>query len=120
MAARKSRTGVDAKPEYKRTPREDEVLSKLSTEREVQAPRVKEGTTKFGPDHPVYVAGMALLMEQLGMTDLDFFKGFLDQLSKAYGGEIDEQKLNFLLAVVKGIEPRDQIEAMLVPPFVRG
>jgi hypothetical protein len=28
-------------------------------------------------------------------------------------GKIDEQALNFMLAAVKGIEPRDQVEAML-------
>ena len=110
MVVPKSKTGVDAKPEYKRTPREEEVLIKLST------PRVKvskEGTTKYGPDHPNNVIGTALLMEALGTTDLDFYKGFLPQLANASGGEIDEQKLNFLLSVVKGIKPRDQIEAML-------
>ena len=29
------------------------------------------------------------------------------------GGKVDERELNFMLSVVKGIEPRDQVEAML-------
>jgi hypothetical protein len=67
----------------------------------------------MGPDHPDEAAGVALLMEAIGTTDPDFFLGFVSQLAKAGGGEIDEHQLNFLLAVVKGIKPRDQLEAML-------
>ena len=52
-------------------------------------------------------------MEAVGTTDPDFFVGLLYQLAEANGGKIDEQQLNFMLAVVKGIKPRDQIEAML-------
>jgi hypothetical protein len=43
----------------------------------------------------------------------DFLAGFVNQLAEASGGEVDEQQLNFMLAVVKGIKPRDQMEAML-------
>jgi hypothetical protein len=53
------------------------------------------------------------VMEAIGTTDADFFMGFLHQLAEAGGGEVNEQQLNFLLAVVKGINPRDQLEAML-------
>jgi hypothetical protein len=35
------------------------------------------------------------------------------QVGLAKGGKPNEEGLNFLLAVVKGIEPRDQVEAML-------
>jgi hypothetical protein len=42
-----------------------------------------------------------------------FFVGVVDQIAKADGGKIDEHQLNFMLAVVKGIKPRDQMEAML-------
>jgi hypothetical protein len=46
---------------------------------------------------------------------LRFGLDFLEQLADAgsQGGETDEGKLNFILAVVKGIKPRDQLEAML-------
>jgi hypothetical protein len=37
----------------------------------------------------------------------------IGQLAKADGGKIDEGRLNFMLSVVKGIKPRDHIEAML-------
>jgi hypothetical protein len=41
--------------------------------------------------------------------------GLLKQLCNAgsLGKTVDEDGLNFMLSVVKGIEPRDQVEAML-------
>ena len=41
--------------------------------------------------------------------------GLLTQLSKATSGgqNIDEADLNFMVSVIKGIEPRDQVESML-------
>jgi hypothetical protein len=52
-----------------------------------------------------------LLMDALGTADLDFFNGLLNQLASAgsKGGQIDERGLNFMLSVVKGIEPKDQL-----------
>jgi hypothetical protein len=54
-------------------------------------------------------------MEALGTADPDFYSGLLVQLSNSSlrGGQVDERLLNFMLAVIKGIKPRDQIEAML-------
>jgi hypothetical protein len=41
--------------------------------------------------------------------------GLLCQLANAgtQGQTVDERALNFMLSVIKGIEPRDQVEAML-------
>jgi hypothetical protein len=53
-------------------------------------------------------------MRAVGTTDFDFYDGLLGQLinaSKEAGAS--QRGANFMLAVVKGIEPRDQIEAML-------
>jgi hypothetical protein len=54
-------------------------------------------------------------MEALGTSDLDFLNGLLRQLTNVSspGERIDERGLNFMLSVVKGIQPRDQVEAML-------
>ncbi len=48
-------------------------------------------------------------------TDDDFVEGLLKQLASAgsQGQKPDEGGINFMLSVVKGIEPRDQVEAML-------
>jgi hypothetical protein len=57
-----------------------------------------------------------LLMDALGTRDWDFLQGFLAQLASAAGskgGKVDGQTLNFMLSVVKGIEPKDQVEALL-------
>ena len=55
------------------------------------------------------------LMEALGTTDPDFLDGILPQLLNAgsRGGKSDERGLNFLLSVIKGVKPRDQVEALL-------
>jgi hypothetical protein len=54
-------------------------------------------------------------MGALGTIDTDFLDGLLRQLANAgtQGRTVDEGGLNFMLAVVKGIEPKDQVEAML-------
>ena len=56
-----------------------------------------------------------MLMGALGTADIDFLNRFLGQLANASspGHEVDEHAINFMLAVVKGIQPQDQIEAML-------
>jgi hypothetical protein len=56
-----------------------------------------------------------VLMEALGTTDLDFLDGILCQLLKVGNrdGSVDERGLNFLLSVIKGVKPRDQVEALL-------
>ena len=54
-------------------------------------------------------------MEALASADWDFLDGILKQLvnASAQDQDIDECGLNFMLSVIKGIEPRDQLEAML-------
>jgi hypothetical protein len=117
MATRKSKTAAKAKPDWERTPREVEAIEKVFTERVEGVPRLKlvntEEGVRFAADHPDQTAGAALLMEAIATTDADFFAGFVMQLAKAGGGELDAHQLNFMLAVVKGIKPRNQEEAML-------
>jgi hypothetical protein len=72
-------------------------------------------TTGVSHDHPDEVVGTRLLMKAVGTTDPYFLHGILTQLANAgsKGQEPDEYGMNFMLSVVKGIEPRDEIEAML-------
>ena len=116
MASRKSKTAPEAEPKWERTPREVEAVKKLVTAR-MDVPRLKIETSKSGlsytTEHIDDLAGKALIMEAIGTTDLDFFASFLVQLATVGGGEPDEIKLNFMLAVVKGFKPRNQEEAML-------
>jgi hypothetical protein len=53
-------------------------------------------------------------MRACGTADFDFFDGLTLQLVNASKGQGSTEKtVNFMLSVVKGVEPRDQIEAML-------
>jgi len=85
----------------------------------VRVPRLRvakdEGATRVFPDHPDKVVGSALLMEAVGTTNPDFVNGLLRQVVNAgwQGPDPDEDGANFVLAVVAGIKPRDQLEAML-------
>ena len=64
--------------------------------------------------------GQVLLANALATADKDFLAEVMTQLYKASskGSEaseqrLNEQRLNFALAVIKGIKPQDQIETML-------
>ncbi|MDZ4345644.1 MAG: hypothetical protein U1E51_24785 [Candidatus Binatia bacterium] len=76
---------------------------------------VVDGADQLVVDHPEPVIGRGLLMEALGTTDPDFFSGIVHQLINAgtQGRRLDEQALNFMLSMVKGVQPRDQVETML-------
>jgi len=47
--------------------------------------------------------------------DLDFFNGLLGQIANVgtKGRDLDGRGLNFMLAIIKGVEPKDQVEALL-------
>jgi len=55
----------------------------------------------------------APIMKALGTADIDFLMGLLGQISNAGSQGRDPVGVNFMLAVIKGIQPRDQVEAML-------
>jgi hypothetical protein len=109
-----------AKPVYQVTEQEKGVLTeyvaRLSTE---IAPRIKVLKTDKGatisPDHPDELVGELLLNQALGTTNSYFSHGLVKQLAGvgSHGNEIDETGTNFLLSIVEGIKPNDQLEAML-------
>ena len=107
--------------DYEPTPREQEALATFFARQKEQKPAPgmkvinKKGVTEIGVEHPDPGIGQALLMEAIGTADLDFADGLIRQLADAErrGDKVEERALNFMLAMIKGIEPRDQIEAML-------
>jgi hypothetical protein len=109
----------DAKPPYKQTPAEIEAIDAFAAARKKQAPRLKVVVTgrdavTTDVDHPDSAIGTIALMRALGTTDFDFYSGLISQLLNASKEkEVSEGGTNFMLSVIKGIEPRDQIEAML-------
>ena len=109
-----------AKP-YEPAPYESAALEAYFARKEVNPPapclKVAEndGATTISPDHPDPRVGGVLLMDALGTRDWDFLEGLLLQLADAgsKGRKVDGRTLNFMLSVVKGVEPRDQVEALL-------
>src|SRR5258708_22328941 len=104
--------------DYQRTPEEQQALDNAFAAR-VGNVRVKVDPTnpldQVTEDHPDRLLGAVTLMRSIGTQDLDFYIGLLNQLASVglRGQQMDEIRLNFMLSVIKGIEPRDQIETML-------
>jgi hypothetical protein len=105
------------------TPAEQNAKDAWLARRKHAAPRIKfhgkrGEASVIGTDHHDQEAGFALLMDSAGTGDEMFMSGLLSQIVSAStkGHEMTadgEDKSNFLLSVVKGIEPKDEIEAML-------
>ena len=94
--------------------------AKVAAKRYELTPRLKvmkksDVENSIVPDHPDLETGYALLMEALGTDNIAFAGGLIGQIASAAskGQELNEKDLNFMLSMVKGVEPRDQIEAML-------
>jgi hypothetical protein len=106
---------------YEPKPREQAAINAWRDRQRVRAPSpsvklTKKGdTTKVDFDHSDIGTGTILMMEALGTTSTDFMDGLVKQLVNAgsQGQAPDESNINFMLSVVKGIEPKDEIEAML-------
>jgi hypothetical protein len=107
-------------PQYEPNPSELKAADAYRAARAKAAPSVKVEVTgknevDIRVDHPDRAIGGVALMQALGTTDPDFYNGLLSQLVNASrDGGSWERGANFMLSVIKGIEPRDQIEAMLV------
>jgi hypothetical protein len=121
MSARETKQhNKEEKAVHKVTPAERTAVDKHFAIRKAK-PQIRFKISKngsdpqIGLDHPDKTVGWALVMEALASADYDFAKGIVDQLANAsgHGRELDEHGLNFMLSVIKGIEPRDQLEAML-------
>jgi hypothetical protein len=114
-AAKETANRKIAKP-YEPTSDELAALEAVRARRRA-TPRVKadENAHKLVLDHPEPYYGCFLLMKALGTLDPDFYQGFLPQIAQAStrGEKLDEVALNFIISVIKGVEPRDQLECML-------
>ena len=102
---------------YKPTLKERAALEAQAARKQARppGPRMKAFGKDLTPDHEDCGYAMLLLMNALGTTDLDFVSGLISQLCNvgSQGPEIDEAGLNFMLSVVKGAEPKDEVESML-------
>jgi hypothetical protein len=112
--------GDAERPPYELTKAEAEAVAAFKAARTTSGPRLKVGAVngkdkvRLGVDHPDEAVGTVALMRAIGTTDYDFYNGLLGQLANASGeATASESSTNFMLSVVKGIDPRDQVEGML-------
>ncbi len=73
------------------------------------------GQRHLRSNYPDELVGYGLLMNALATSDFRFLSGLLYYAANASpkGAETDELSVNFMLSVMQGIEPRDQLETML-------
>ena len=85
----------------------------------VQVPNLRTdkagGVTTPSFDHPDGLIGVILAMRAMGTDSPNFLAGMLSQLLEASTtlSNPQAQEANFILSVIDGVEPRDQLEAML-------
>lgn len=117
----KQATGTELASTYELKPEERAQLA-AHFERQKQkaiAPKVtlskKGGVVTVATDHPLQSLGQTLLMQALGTTDLTFYDALFNQLTNVVsrGSEPDERGLNAMLAMVRAVEPKDELETML-------
>ena len=73
------------------------------------------GVVTAGYDHEDGVVAQAMLMDNFGTADYGFFHGLSNQLLNVgeRGQEGSASASNFVAGVIRSIEPKDEIEAML-------
>ncbi len=73
------------------------------------------GGTKIESNHPDQITGLGLLFHSFATTSPAFLNCILDQIGNAVsiGPKFDQNAINFALAVIDGIQPKDQLETML-------
>ena len=78
-----------------------------------QAPRIKMRGKEM-------IAAREDMMQALGTDSQEFMDGVLRQLANAVskGEDANEQGINFALAVIAGVEPKDELETMLAMQMV--
>ena len=97
------------------TPADKAALETYKRGRAKIGPRLKVAGNAVTVDHPDRALGHFAMLKAIGSSDSDFLNGLLKQVVNAgsHSPNADENGINFLLSVVKGVEPQDPIEAML-------
>ncbi|BCA00024.1 hypothetical protein BDHH15_09210 [Bradyrhizobium diazoefficiens] len=103
--------------------REDAAIDAYHAKRKVRAPaptlkferKPKDGALVIDNSHLDPRRGGMLLANALGCGDPDFIAGLIAQIVHvtAKGQEVSQELANFMLSAIKGVEPKDDVEAML-------
>ncbi|PVH27931.1 hypothetical protein [Pararhodobacter oceanensis] len=108
---------VCAKRDAAERERIKEVADKAAARANGPSMRVRETDTGISSTftHNDDTTARLLLMADLGTCDPDFMAGILSQVAiiGAHGAKLNDTNSNFLLSVVRGVQPRDELEAML-------
>ena len=110
--------------DYKPTEQEIALVQRQQDRRKLRAPSPKiklqgqDGrTAQIAPDHPDPVVWQVIVQETFGTTDWAFADRLLNDALNAVWRDpdqlIEEREANAALAVIHGVQPRDEIEAML-------
>jgi hypothetical protein len=121
MSGSDARKGSSLAAKYQPTAEEGVAIQSIIAreQRRPPSPRLKVGMRRraagLGHDHPDLETGWLLLMNALGATDSNFAEGLVSQLFNAgtVGKNFDGKGANFLLSVIKGIAPKDEVECMM-------
>jgi hypothetical protein len=120
--AKPAKKALQPAPAYAPTEREHHAAARVleRQSRSAPTPKFKIETTgdkvvSISADHPEPAICHTLLADALGTGDYDLACGLLPQITDvSRSGKVPtHQELNFMLAVVRGINPRDETEALL-------
>ena len=112
--------------DYTPTPKESAIAQNLLDRRKVSTPAIKfkirktAETVEIRQDHSSPQVATALLMHALGTTNGHFSEALLSQLANvaAHGQTVKADDLNGVFAMVQGIGPKDETEALLAAQMV--
>jgi hypothetical protein len=110
----------DVKGGYRPTVQEQAAIDSYTRRRASHtAPKMKVVKNGAGitlvPDHLERTVGVQLISEAIASNGFYFYHGLTQELANvaAKDQQIDEAKLNYMLSLVEGVKPRDQVESML-------
>jgi len=118
MAARKAKA---TKPEYQPSEREkavvDRVRQRMRDRNTFDRIKIdKSANGAISPDHADVMTGMMLQIDALGLSSPEGYSFYLDKLIGALtkGPEASETVINGALGFIKAMQPRDDMEALLL------
>ena len=113
--------GAEQAPRYEPTERDKVAAANFQTKREAALVPTKFSVTKEKDtnfvklDHPDTTIAQMHTMSALAVVDLHLYDSLISDLCQmgSRGGDPHQGELNHLLAVVRGIEPKDAVETLL-------
>jgi hypothetical protein len=122
MVVRKAKTKQsEASTKYQPNDREkvviDRVRQRMRERKTFDRIKIdKSANGAISPDHADVMTGMMLQMDALGLSSYDGYAWFLGSFANAItkGRDVKEVELNGALTFVKAMQPRDDMEALLL------